>query len=129
MRQSRNGIHRSRLAPLQVISLMISSSTVASSDRGCRKVATRNAPTREECWLGPKRALVQKMFFGQPQSSCCFGSSLFSQAPAQKSATMPSIANFSDIAEKAGLTAVNIFGGGETKKYIIETTRTGVGHL
>jgi len=31
-----------------------------------------------------------------------------------------------DIAEKAGLTAVNVFGGVETKKYIIETTGTGV---
>ena len=36
------------------------------------------------------------------------------------------IANFIDIAEKAGLTAQNIFGGLDTKKYIIETTGTGV---
>ena len=36
------------------------------------------------------------------------------------------IANFTDIAEKAGLTAPNIFGGLDTKKYIIETTGTGV---
>ena len=34
--------------------------------------------------------------------------------------------NFTDIAEKAGLTAKNIFGGVDTKKYIIETTGTGV---
>jgi len=38
----------------------------------------------------------------------------------------PAIANFSDIAEKAGLTLTNVFGGLETKKYIIETTGTGV---
>ncbi len=38
----------------------------------------------------------------------------------------PPIANFTDIAEKAGLTAQNIFGGLDTKKYIIETTGTGV---
>jgi enediyne biosynthesis protein E4 len=36
------------------------------------------------------------------------------------------IANFTDIAEKAGLTMQGIFGGVETKKYIIETTGTGV---
>jgi enediyne biosynthesis protein E4 len=36
------------------------------------------------------------------------------------------IANFTDVAEKAGLTMQNIFGGVETKKYIIETTGTGV---
>jgi hypothetical protein len=33
---------------------------------------------------------------------------------------------FVDIAEKAGLKMVNVFGGKETKKYIIETTGTGV---
>ena len=32
------------------------------------------------------------------------------------------IATFTDIAEKAGLTAQNVFGGLDTKKYIIETT-------
>jgi len=32
------------------------------------------------------------------------------------------VANFVDIAEKAGLTAVTVFGGVDTKKYIIETT-------
>ena len=36
------------------------------------------------------------------------------------------IANFTDVAEKAGLTAQNIFGGLDTKKYIIETTGNGV---
>ncbi len=36
------------------------------------------------------------------------------------------IVNFIDIAEKAGLTAQNIFGGLDTKKYIIETTGNGV---
>jgi enediyne biosynthesis protein E4 len=36
------------------------------------------------------------------------------------------IANFTDIAEKAGLTMSNVFGGKDTKKYIIETTGTGV---
>jgi hypothetical protein len=36
------------------------------------------------------------------------------------------IANFTDIAEKAGLTMSNVFGGKDTKKYIIETTGTGI---
>ncbi len=35
-------------------------------------------------------------------------------------------AYFTDIAEKAGLTMTNVFGGVDTKKYIIETTGTGV---
>ena len=34
--------------------------------------------------------------------------------------------NFIDVAEKAGLTMTNVFGGRYTKKYIIETTGTGV---
>jgi hypothetical protein len=36
------------------------------------------------------------------------------------------IATFTDIAQKAGLAAQNTFGGVDTKKYIIETTGTGV---
>src|SRR5206468_1798501 len=35
------------------------------------------------------------------------------------------IADFRDIAEKAGITMTNVFGGVDTKKYIIETTGTG----
>jgi len=42
-----------------------------------------------------------------------------SEQPAQ-------LADFEDIAEKAGLTMMNVFGGVDTKKYIIETTGTGV---
>src|SRR5205085_1178925 len=34
--------------------------------------------------------------------------------------------NFIDVAEKAGLTMTNVFGGVSTKKYIIETTGSGV---
>jgi hypothetical protein len=48
------------------------------------------------------------------------------QTLAQKVDDNTSIANFVDIAEKAGLMAVNVFGGFNTKKYIIETTGTGV---
>jgi hypothetical protein len=38
----------------------------------------------------------------------------------------PPVAHFTDIAEKAGLAMTNVFGGLDTKKYIIETTGTGV---
>jgi hypothetical protein len=38
----------------------------------------------------------------------------------------PRVADFEDVAEKAGLTMMNVFGGVDTKKYIIETTGTGV---
>ncbi len=36
------------------------------------------------------------------------------------------LAHFTDIAEKAGLTMTTVFGGVDSKKYIIETTGTGV---
>jgi enediyne biosynthesis protein E4 len=45
---------------------------------------------------------------------------------AAESAQTAPIANFTDIAAKAGLTMSNVFGGKDTKKYIIETTGTGV---
>ena len=51
-------------------------------------------------------------------------------AAAQESMSPPpaeSVAvHFTDIAQKAGLTMTNVFGGVDTKKYIIETTGTGV---
>jgi enediyne biosynthesis protein E4 len=47
------------------------------------------------------------------------------QAKTSNSPVKP-IADFTDVAQKAGLTLQNIFGGVETKKYIIETTGTGV---
>ena len=43
-----------------------------------------------------------------------------------KAQQTPRVADFEDIAEKAGLTMMNVFGGVDTKKYIIETTGTGV---
>jgi hypothetical protein len=45
---------------------------------------------------------------------------------AKPPAPSPAIANFTDVAEKAGLTGQNVFGGVVAKKYIIETTGTGV---
>jgi enediyne biosynthesis protein E4 len=49
----------------------------------------------------------------------------FTAAAAQPPQASP-VANFTDVAEKAGLTMTTIFGGKDTKKYIIETTGTGV---
>jgi hypothetical protein len=43
-----------------------------------------------------------------------------------KAQTAPRVADFEDVAERAGLTMMNVFGGVDTKKYIIETTGTGV---
>src|SRR5450755_2287108 len=51
---------------------------------------------------------------------------LIAAAFAAETAKTQPIANFTDIAEKAGLTMSNVFGGKDTKKYIIETTGTGV---
>jgi enediyne biosynthesis protein E4 len=52
----------------------------------------------------------------------CFG-----QQPKTAAAPPPRpIANFIDVAEKSGLTMQEVFGGVDTKKYIIETTGTGV---
>ena len=70
--------------------------------------------------------------FCRALTSGCFlllASTLSAQqaTPPTPSAPPPApIATFTDIAEKAGLTAQNIFGGLDTKKYIIETTGTGV---
>jgi enediyne biosynthesis protein E4 len=47
-------------------------------------------------------------------------------APLPAGKSSPPIAYFTDVAAKAGLTAKTIFGGVTTKKYIIETTGTGV---
>src|SRR6202049_4389446 len=48
---------------------------------------------------------------------------------AQSSQPAKSLAYFTDIAHEAGLTMMNVFGGVDTKKYIIETTGTGVAIL
>jgi hypothetical protein len=53
---------------------------------------------------------------------------LFCAAQLPKNISKP-IAHFTDIAKKAGLTATEVFGGVNTKKYIIETTGTGVAIL
>jgi hypothetical protein len=54
-----------------------------------------------------------------------FMSSSAQQSTANTSSQAPSV-HFTDIAAKAGLTMMNVFGGVDTKKYIIETTGTGI---
>ncbi len=48
------------------------------------------------------------------------------QTAPQKPADKSPIAYFTDVASKAGLDVLNVFGGLDTKKFIIETTGTGV---
>src|SRR5271169_4865165 len=50
---------------------------------------------------------------------------LFAASQLPKNTPKP-LAHFTDIAKKAGLTDPVVFGGVDTKKYIIETTGTGV---
>jgi enediyne biosynthesis protein E4 len=53
----------------------------------------------------------------------------FSSATGAQAVQEKRLANFVDEAAKAGLTAKNIFGGVDTKQFIIETTGTGVAIL
>jgi hypothetical protein len=55
-----------------------------------------------------------------------FAGTSIGQQPKAAPAVTPPIANLIDVAEKSGLTMQEIFGGIDTKKYIIETTGTGV---
>jgi hypothetical protein len=56
----------------------------------------------------------------------CGGHAKGEHATAANSTPAKPIADFTDVAEKSGLTMQDIFGGADTKKYIIETTGTGV---
>src|SRR3954468_6004232 len=66
-------------------------------------------------------ALVLALLLSAPAPRLAMGQT--QQAPAKSPAAL---ADFEDIAAQAGLTAANVFGGVVTKKYIIETTGTGV---
>jgi hypothetical protein len=52
--------------------------------------------------------------------------SLAQQPESQTTPSQKPLANFTDVAHQAGLTMQEVFGGVDTKKYIIETTGTGV---
>src|SRR5579863_6719668 len=70
------------------------------------------------------------LHLGSPQLACLATLAAFIVSglgqQAKTSAPAKPIANFTDVAAKAGLTMQEIFGGVDTKKYIIETTGTGV---
>jgi hypothetical protein len=59
-------------------------------------------------------------------SMVCLPLARAENAKAKAGPQPPRIAWFTDVAQKAGLTMQNVFGGLETKQYIIETTGTGV---
>jgi len=67
------------------------------------------------CLFGPIAWLF--LYFAVPQRAVSDHTKNSNAAP---------ISHFTDVAQKAGLTAPVIFGGENTKKYIIETTGTGV---
>ena len=64
-------------------------------------------------------------FVGRRAQAVLFLVLLFIPAAAESPQSLP-IANFTDVAEKAGLTLTTVFGGKDAKKYIIETTGSGV---
>jgi enediyne biosynthesis protein E4 len=72
------------------------------------------------CFLRSRALKLKRAVLLFPMACIPFCSGEQAKTPAKP------IADFTDVAEKAGLTVQNIFGGIETKKYIIETTGTGV---
>ena len=65
-------------------------------------------------------------FRSAPALLLLLSASLAAQSHTPPAAAAPPLANFIDVAAKAGLTMTNVFGGKDTKKYIIETTGTGI---
>ena len=76
--------------------------------------------------MNPAFSQQSRALFGAARLAAVFVIVLTITASAAESANAPPIANFVDVAEKSGLTMSNVFGGKDTKKYIIETTGTGV---
>lgn len=76
--------------------------------------------------MNPRRSL----FFSRFPVFLLLACGVLLEAQSTKSSPDPKpaapLAHFTDIAEKAGITMMNVFGGVDTKKYIIETTGTGV---
>jgi hypothetical protein len=77
--------------------------------------------------MNPSLSFAQRCFrFAASFLVCVFLAMPQSTAQEQKSAGTNGIAYFTDEAVKRGLAEPNVFGGVDTKKYIIETTGTGV---
>src|SRR5258708_24974827 len=79
----------------------------------------------KSAWRTIWHALLRKMAVWTAVVSLLCAGQLPAQNASKKVPDNSNIANFIDIADKAGLTAVNGFGAGDTKKYIIEKTGTG----
>ena len=71
-------------------------------------------------WQSAPRSIVLSLLL------CSSTLAQTAKLPSAKPPDRKPIAQFVDIAAKAGLTVSNTFGGVDTKKYIIETTGTGV---
>src|SRR5258707_953808 len=80
----------------------------------------------KSAWSTIWHALLRKMVVWTAVVSLLCAGQLLAKNASKKVPDNSNIANFIDIADKAGLTVVNVFGGVDTKKYIIETTGTGV---
>src|SRR6202451_2500896 len=120
-------------------------STERSIDIHSTKRRNRTAHYVAPPSLDPRPSYPYHSLWAMPQKSVCckfrprpqrgptlilflllFAGTSISQQPKAAPAVTPPIANLIDVAEKSGLTMQEIFGGIDTKKYIIETTGTGV---
>src|SRR6266850_1236488 len=94
----------------------------------CRVDPSRARPCYHQGWMTLHSSFLRLLcFFGL----CAWLSLQSASAPSvgagnSQSANSKPVVHFTDIAQKTGLTAPVIFGGENTKKYIIETTGTGV---
>jgi hypothetical protein len=75
----------------------------------------------------PIRSIVGQLVIGSAGFLVLVGALAFAaQEPTALERAKNPVASFTDIGEQAGLTMTNVFGGVDTKKYIIETTGTGI---
>src|SRR5215475_343375 len=74
-------------------------------------------------WFSPHALAQQNLPALVLITFCLYSAALAQAAPADHKSA---IAYFTDVAAQSGLTMRNVFGGAESKKYIIETTGTGV---
>jgi len=76
--------------------------------------------------LGNSLRIIDTVFLQLRSSAAILALCAAVSSPASPQAKPAPIVHFTDQAEKAGLLSLNVFGGRETKKYIIETTGTGM---
>jgi hypothetical protein len=74
----------------------------------------------------PNISIAGQLVMGSAGLLVLAGALAFAQEPAALQSAKKPMADFTDLSEKAGLTMTNVFGGVDTKKYIIETTGTGI---